>query len=334
LAIARAATGTPVALVLDEPTGFLPELERRRVHDVARDIAGAGAGVLLISHNLAEVRDLARRVTVLRDGRCVATVEAAATGVPELAALVTGRAMPGSPPRVREAAAGRGGAISVSGLSGGVLRGVSLDLRRGEVLGLTGLAGSGYDELPYLLFGARRAAAGRLALGAGHDLTSMTPARAIRAGIALVPSSREKDGAAGSLSLGDNVLLPRLDRYAGVLGLRLDRRRFAADAGSLLQAHGVAPSDPRTPFASLSGGNQQRALVAKWLETDPVLLLLDEPLRGVDAGAGGELVGRIRALAGRGAAVVCSSADRDGLDELCDRVLTVSNGRVGCSPSA
>ncbi|MGH2715667.1 MAG: ATP-binding cassette domain-containing protein, partial [Thermoleophilaceae bacterium] len=334
LAIARAATGTPVALVLDEPTGFLPELERRRVHDVVRDIAGAGAGVLLISHNLAEVRDLARRVTVLRDGRCVATVEAAATGVPELAALVTGRAMPGSPPRVREAAAGRGGAISVSGLSGGVLRGVSLDLRRGEVLGLTGLAGSGYDELPYLLFGARRAAAGRLALGAGHDLTSMTPARAIRAGIALVPSSREKDGAAGSLSLGDNVLLPRLDRYAGVLGLRLDRRRFAADAGSLLQAHGVAPSDPRTPFASLSGGNQQRALVAKWLETDPVLLLLDEPLRGVDAGARGELVGRIRALAGRGAAVVCSSADRDGLDELCDRVLTVSNGRVGCSPSA
>ena len=106
-----------------------------------------------------------------------------------------------------------------------------------------------------------------------------------------------------------------------------------AEASALLREHRVTPSEPRAAFATLSGGNQQKALAAKWLETDPVLLLLDEPLRGVDAGARGELVARIRALAGRGAAVVCASADRDQLDELCDRVLTFANGRLGCSPS-
>jgi ribose transport system ATP-binding protein len=332
LAIARAARETPAVLVLDEPTGFLPRAERERLHDLVRRVARAGSGVLLVSHELAEVRKLAGRVTVLRDGRAVATVDASVVDDRELAALVSGAAQPNRPVSARGSPIG--GVFSVAGLCGRILRDVSLELRRGEVVGLTGLASSGFDELPYLLFGARRAHAGRLTLDGEHDLTTMTPARAVRVGIGLLPAAREREGAAGALPIADNVLLPMLRRYAGAFGLGLDRRRLMADAAGLLLEHDVMPGDPRAPFGTLSGGNQQKALVAKWLGTHPVLLMLDEPLRGVDVRSRGELIQRIRAVAARGAAVVCASAEREQLSELCDRVLVFSNGRVVCSPSA
>jgi ribose transport system ATP-binding protein len=326
VAIARAAREQPRILVLDEPTGFLPVGERERIHELVGEAASRGSGVLLVSHDLDEVLRVAGRVTVLRGGRTVATLDAGATTTGELAALVAGRGSGGALHR-RPAQAPRGGAVSVEGLCGRVVRDLTLQIGRGEVVGLTGLAGSGYDEVPYLLFGARRARGGRLHLGRDFDLTAMTPGRALRAGMGLLPAAREREGAVGSLTLADNLMLPRLGRYSRRYGLGLDGRRLTADARSLLLAHGVTPAEPRARFATLSGGNQQKALLAKWLGLEPALLLLDEPLRGVDVSGRVELSAQIRALAAHGTAVLCASFEPDLLGDLCDRVIAFRDGQ-------
>jgi ribose transport system ATP-binding protein len=328
IANVRAIEGMPREggiLVLDEPGALLPAQGRERLAELARAVADGGSSVLLVSHDVREVKRVADRFTVLRDGRDVGRGATEEVEVGELVELIVGHPI-GAPARSGGAVRRPNGAISIADLSGELVRDVSIGLRRGEVVGLAGLAGSGFDEVPYLLFGARPCRAGRLLLDVEHDLTTMTPARALRAGVALLPADRARAGAAPSLPVGDNVTLTVLDSY--VAGLRLDRRRLARDAGRLLAEHDVRPSDPGVPFAALSGGNQQRALLAKWLQTGPPLLLLDEPTRGVDVGARAAIDDTIRALAIAGTTVLCASADYDQLGTLCDRVLIFADGRL------
>jgi ribose transport system ATP-binding protein len=325
LAIVRAVDGMPQrgVLVLDEPTAFLPTQQRERLFALLRRISERGSSVMIVSHDLAEVRRLADRITVLRDGRNAATVIAGEVDPRELVELVVGRQLP--PPPARAAVNPRRG-VSVSGLSGEAVRDVSLEVGCGEVLGVAGLPGSGFDEVPYLLFGARRAHAGRLDLGGQLVLPALTPDRALASGIALLPADRSRDGSVGSLAVGENVLLPVLDRY--MAGARLDRRRMGSDAAQLLGAQDVRPADPKLSFEALSGGNQQKALLAKWLHTRPKLLLLDEPTRGVDIGAREGITAALRALARQGMCVLCASSDHEQLAQLCDRVIVLSGGRV------
>ena len=325
LAIVRAVDGMPSAgvLVLDEPLAFLQRSQRTAIFGLIRRIV-SGSTVLLVSHDIAEAKELADRITVLRDGRNVGTVAAGEVGPDGLVEMLIGH-------ELRPAANGRRlrgepAGVSVRGLSGDVVHDVSLELRRGEVVGLTGLPGSGFEEVPYLLFGARAGASGRLELDGGLDLTTITPDRALAAGIALLPSDRARDGAVGSLSVASNVALPVLGRYAG--GLGLDRRRLRRDIASLLDEHEVRPGDPGLTFEALSGGNQQKALLAKWLQTRPRLLLLDEPTRGVDVGARERISGAIRQLAGSGVAVLCASGDHEQLALVCDRVLVFARGAI------
>jgi ribose transport system ATP-binding protein len=217
--------------------------------------------------------------------------------------------------------------ISISDLSGESAHGVSLELRVGEVVGLTGLSGSGFEEVPYLLFGARPSSSGELRLpDERFDLTRMTPDRALRAGVALLPGDRNRDGSVGSLSLVDNLTLPALGRYRGRLGLR--RRRMLQHTARLLQDFDVRPSRPRMRYEALSGGNQQKAQLAKWLDMRPLLVMLDEPTRGVDAGARQQIDAMIRDVAAAGAAVMCTSGDHEQLTALCDRVLVFAGGQV------
>jgi ribose transport system ATP-binding protein len=329
LAIVRAVEGMPGGepglLVLDEPTAFLPEPERKQLFRLVRQVADAGSGVLFVSHDLAEARRLTDRVTVLRDGRGVGTVATSSVSPEELVAMIVGGRLGAAqerrpPPRRREA-------VSVSGLSGAVVRELSLDLHRGEILGLTGLSGSGFEEVPYLLFGAIPCRDGRLVLdGTRVDLRRMTPARARRAGLALLPADRQRDGSVGSLSLTDNLTLPTIHRYSE--GLRLRRRRMHADVARLLNDYDVRPARPELPYRALSGGNQQKAQLAKWLHTSPPLLLLDEPTRGVDVGARRQITATIRRLAADGAPVICTSADHEQIAALCDRALVFHGGRV------
>ena len=330
LAIVRAAEDIrssrvrPGVLVLDEPTVFLPELERRRLHALARGLAAEGAGVLFVSHDLDEVFELTDRVTVLRDGRAIETLATAGLEREALAELMTGK--PLAVPTVRKRPP-QSTEVSVAGLTGTFVRDLSFEVDAGEVLGLTGLLGSGFDEVPYLLFGAQRSRSGRLGLGrASFDVATMTPDRALRAGIALLPADRERDGCVGSLPVADNVLLPVLDRYRGPLGLR--RRQMLHDAGRLLDRFGVQPGNPTLPFRELSGGNQQKVLLAKALTAAPLLLLLDGPTRGVDIGARGQILALIREATRKGTSIVCTSTDREELAAICDRVLVLAGGRV------
>jgi ribose transport system ATP-binding protein len=325
LAIVRAVEDGPRVLVLDEPTAFLPQPQRERLVALLRGIVERGASVLLVTHDLGEAKAIGDRVTILRDGHNVGTVRAAAVEVPELVQMVVGhRLEPLENPRAQPTT--DPAEISITGLAGEVVEGVSIHVRRGEVVGLTGLAGSGFEEVPYLVFGARAARAGRLELHGRSQLAAMTPDRALREGMALVPADRQRDGAAGSLSVAANVSLPVLGRYFA-RGL-LDRRRLLADARRLASDHGVRPSEPRIAFDALSGGNQQKALLAKWLQTRPPLLLLDEPTRGVDAAARFEIASTIRRLAREGVSVLCASSDYEQLAELCERVLVFASGRI------
>jgi ribose transport system ATP-binding protein len=328
VAIVRAMEGLPEAgglLVLDEPGAFLPRPERERLFALARAVADSGSSVLLVSHDVGEAAAACDRITVLRDGRNVGTIDPAVAGSEELVRMIVGH--PLVPVGAGPAAGGRrNGAVRISGLSGEVVRDLSIELERGEVLGLSGLAGSGFEEVPYLLFGGRPCRAGTLLLEREHELTAMTPERALRAGISLLPGDRAREGGVGSLSVASNVTLPVLERYA--TRLRLERARLTRAAARLLGEHDVRPPDPRLPFEALSGGNQQRALLAKAVQASPPLLLLDEPTRGVDVGARHAIAAAIRDLARDGVTVVCASGDHEQLELLCDRVLIFAGGMV------
>lgn len=329
LAIVRAAEEMRTSgglLVLDEPTAFLPRAETEQLLSLVRELAASGDSVLFVSHDLEEVESVTDRVTVLRDGRSLDTVSTREVAMQDLVELILGRRLDAWRP-ARGEPLEEEAAVSIAELSGESVRGVSFDVRRGEVLGLTGLAGSGFEEVLPLLCGARPASGGRLVVaGASHDVTRLTPDTALRAGIALLPADRHRDGGVGSLSVADNVTLPVIGRYAA--RGRLRRKRLLRDAAALLAKFDVRPRNPRLLYQALSGGNQQKALIAKWLSTTPRLLLLDEPTRGVDVGARLQIFALIRDAARAGASVLCASSDYEQLSEICDRVLVLSGGSV------
>lgn len=326
LAIVRAVEGMPSGgtLVLDEATAFLPAAERQTVLALIRRLAAKGSTVLFVSHDLGEA-ELADRITVLRDGRNIGTVAAEEVRPRELVEMLVGHSIQpaGANEDTRER---RSRGVGIRGLSGETVRELSLELRPGEILGLTGLPASGFEEVPYLLYGALPAHSGRLELDEVLDIADLSPSRALAAGIALVPGDRTRYGAVGSLSVAENVMLPVLDRYT--VATCLDGGRLRRRAAGLLAEHDVRPPEPRLTFGALSGGNQQKAVLAKWLQTAPRLLLLHEPTRGVDVGARERIMSSLRDVAGRGVSVLSASADYEQLARLCDRVLIISAGRA------
>jgi ribose transport system ATP-binding protein len=204
---------------------------------------------------------------------------------------------------------------------------VTFDLHAGEVLGLTGLVGSGFHEVLYLLYGVWSRTSGRMRIGpAEHDLASFAPVDALAAGMALIPADRQRDGSIGSLSVADNVTMQVLGNYFS--RLMLHDRAMQRDTGRLLHEFDVRPDRPELLYQSLSGGNQQKALLAKWLQTEPSILLLHEPTQGVDVGARLQIFETIRRVAGGGTAVLCASSDYEQLEQICDRVLILGSGRV------
>jgi ribose transport system ATP-binding protein len=316
-------------LVLDETSGYLSGRERERFLALVRAIASDGVGVLFVSHDLAEARSISDTVTVLRDGRNAGTAATNTLGTSELVELVVGqRPRPPHSHKRPQLPVSRGhrDRIRVSDLIGDEVRGVSLELSRGEIVGLAGSSASGHEEVPYLLYGARRARAGVLTLDAAYELRSMTPQRALKAGIVLVVGDRRAGGVVTSLSVEANLTLPVLDREAR--RGRLRRRRLRERARRVLIDFGVRPADPRLHAGALSGGNQQKLLLAKWLQLDPPLLLLHEPTRGTDVGARAEIIATLRRRAAAGAAVICASDDHEELALICDRVLIFRRGMV------
>jgi ribose transport system ATP-binding protein len=313
-------------LVLDEPTVFLPRTGVEELFTFVREITTTGVSVLFVSHHLDEVREVTDRVTVLRDGERVGTVDTARVSEPELVKMIIGRDL-GAQAAGRHRQRSGGELAQVRDLTGDYLDGVSLDLREGEVLGLTGLVGSGFEEAPYLLFGAHRAQRGTLALdGRTHVIAELTPERAMDLGMALVPADRQRDASLPTLSIADNVTMLMLAKLTS--GGRLHRRQMEAEARSLMDRFDIRPPDPRPVLSSLSGGNQQKVVLAKWFVTGPRVLLLHEPTQGVDVGAREQIFGLVAEAAARGMAVICASADYEQLEAICSRVLVIGRGRV------
>lgn len=320
-------------LVLDEPTVFLPETEKGFLLDLVRRVAEQGTAVIFVSHDLASVRALCRRALVLRDGRLVGDVLLADTSDPELVRLISAAAPAGgtdepAPPASaahdQQAAAV---ALEVCDLEGGLLHGVSFSLHSGEVLGVAGLLGSGSEVLPYALFGALPGVHGSiLSPGWSGDVSRLSPRRAIASGAALVPADRQHQSAVGSLSVEKNLLSLVFDafRRLGVLSHR--QMRKAAD--ERLATYRVRPPDPARDMVSLSGGNQQKIVLARWLERRPTMLYLHEPTQGVDVTTRSEIYRIVRGLARRGTAVLWVSTDFEELSAVSDRVLVIDDGVV------
>jgi ribose transport system ATP-binding protein len=311
-------------LVLDEPTAYLPRDGVEQLFDAVRVVTARGFGVLLVTHRLEEIRGYTDRVTVLRNGQRVATLDTPSVTADGLVELIVGRSFDEFYPPAHTVQ--RDVALRVADLQGeGLSTPFSLDVSRGEVVGLTGLAGMGYERPLYLLGGADAPSGGRVAVvGTEVDARTMTPRRALGLGLALLTADRLRTGAVATATVAENVTLPTLRKYfrRGILRHRSQGQHVA----ELMERFQVAPPMPGFRFGTLSGGNQQKALMAKWFATSPKVLLLHEPTQGVDVGARRQLFQYIRDLADSGTAVLMASTEYGDLARLCDRVLVFRNG--------
>ena len=313
-------------LVLDEPTPFLPAHDVDALFRLVREIVADGASVIFVSHDIDEVLQITDRATVLRDGRVAGTFETAAMSKGEVIQLIVGQhvdigAM--RPPAKSLAEP----SIVIKDLQGGIVQSFSVSLSRGEVVGLTGLIGSGYDEVIYLAYGATSAESGTLEIdGVLRQAGQMSPQRAIEAGCVLIPGDRLATGAVATLSVVENINQPVMDKVSR--GWALSDSALTRNAAELAEAFDVRPRDPSLLFGSLSGGNQQKVLLAKWFQTRPRLILLDEPTQGVDVGARANVFAAIAEAAKADAAVLCASSDYEQLTAICDRVLVFNRGRA------
>jgi len=312
-------------IAMDEPTAVLAEHEKRNLLDLIRRLAAGGTTILLVSHFLDEVLAVSDRVTVLRDGAHVVTAAAAALTSAELVRHMVGRQIDvlyPAPQPVPEDAPVR---LRATGLSRGAIQDVHLQVRAGEILGIAGLVGSGRSETLQLLFGADRATAGVIEIDGTH-LAGMTPQRAMRAGVALVPESRKEQGLVLGRSVKENIALASLSRRA--FGPLVRRGHENAAVAKISKAVDIRAARPDAAIRTLSGGNQQKALFAKWLLREPQVLLIDEPTRGVDVAAKSAIHRLVVDLAAQGLAVVIVSSEIEELLELSHRVLVMRRGRA------
>jgi ribose transport system ATP-binding protein len=361
LAIVRAAEdlrryrarsgGSHSVLILDEPTVFLPEEEIDRLFDLIRTVVAEGAAVLFISHDLAAVQAITERVVVLRDGRVVAEEVTADIDEEALVDLIVGASASARQAAVdtsnvvalvederaaeltREAmqsvgdAPGQGESFTVEHLVDERLHDVSFEIGAGEILGVAGLIGSGAEELPYLLFGARQAISGSLRLGAERlNVGKLTPQRSVRERIALVPADRAVQGLSQGLTLWENItMLVEDEHYRNGIFRRGELEKLARDA---IDQFLIRPPLAYSMMGTFSGGNQQKALMAKWLIARPRLLLLHEPTQGVDVGARRDIYRFVKAAATLNhMAVLWVTTEFGELAEVCDRVIVLTQGR-------
>ena len=315
-------------LVLDEPTASLSERDKDHLFGLLRAIKARGGTLLYVTHRLHEVFELADRVTVLRDGRKVATRDVDELDNDSLIELILGRPLAAfypAPPTP-----GADTVLEVDGLCGGALKDFSGTVRAGEIVGIVGLAGSGSEEIPHLIFGAQRRSGGEIRL-MGEAITPRSPWDGIRSGLAFVPGDRKRLGVIANWTLRENVTLPRV-RGRGPLRW-LGRRQESADVIPYLTRCEVTPNDPEATISSLSGGNQQKIMIARWLRSGAKALLLEEPTAGVDVGSRSAIYKQLDQAASGGTAVLMTTSDLEEACAVCDRVYVIRGGRVGAELS-
>ncbi|MFB9908819.1 sugar ABC transporter ATP-binding protein [Allokutzneria oryzae] len=327
VSMARALSRDASLLVMDEPSAVLDQREVDRLFTVIRELTAQGVAIVYISHRLEEIREIGDRVTVLKDGRTVAGgLDVASTPTPEMIRLMTGRAIEYVFPPRRKEIADASPVLDVRDLAlRGSFEGIGFTVRPGEVVGLAGLVGSGRSEIVETVYGARKATSGTVLVDGVVLRPGSVPA-AVAAGVGLCPEERKSQ----ALVLGDpvasNITIATLDRFARAGFLKARAEREAAE--ELSGALDVRPSDVDREVRTLSGGNQQKVVLARWLLRECRVLLLDEPTRGVDVGARSEIYALVRDLAERGVAVVVVSSEIEEVLGLADRVLVIADGHI------
>ncbi|MFO1208403.1 MAG: sugar ABC transporter ATP-binding protein [Amaricoccus sp.] len=322
--IAKALSQNAKLLIMDEPTAALADADVQRLMTVVKRLRDRGVGIIYVSHKLPEIFELADRVTVLRDGALIGTRPIAEVTEASLVAMMVGREIdqlfPKPEPNIGDVI------LKVSSLSfGDRVRDVSFELRRGEILGLAGLVGAGRTELALTIFGITPATSGTIELD-GRPVVIASPRQAKSLGIAYVPEDRGLQGLVKPMTIAQNVSMAALRRIAG--GIFIDFRAETERAVAAIKQLGVRTRGPEQVVGQLSGGNQQKVVIGKWLETTPRILIMDEPTRGIDVGAKSEIHALMGRLAQEGMAVLMISSELPEVLGMSDRVLVMHGGRL------
>ncbi|MCC8180693.1 MAG: sugar ABC transporter ATP-binding protein [Planctomycetes bacterium] len=326
--IARALSIGTNIIVMDEPTSSLTPKEVKSLFDIIRRLSAQGISIIYISHRLEELFAIADKVTVLRDGQYIATLDMKDASEEKLISLMVGRKLDEF--YHKESNVGDAIVLSVRDLTRkNVVEGVSFDLREGEILGFSGLVGAGRTEIARLIFGADKADSGEIVM-AGEPRRIETPLDAMRNGIMLVPEDRKKDGLFLEHSVGFNITIGFLERFfKRVIGYdKMRERRLIQQS---IDDLAVKASSSQQEVQFLSGGNQQKVVLAKALGTEPKVLILDEPTRGIDVGAKSEIYLIMRQLTKAGIAIILISSDLPEIVNLSDRVVVVAEGRIAAT---
>lgn len=323
--IARGLSFKPTVLILDEPTSSLPDSEVEILLRAIRALARRGVAIVYVSHRMDEIQQIADRVTVLRDGRHIETLPIADAPTAEIVRLMTGGATTAPGRAGLHRSTGRV-ALQVNGLaSAAKLKGVSFEVREGEIVGLAGLLGSGRTELLRAIYGLDPVVAGRIEIF-GRHVADRSPRAMLRHGVGLAPEDRKKEGLVLDMSISNNLVLSSLHKV--VRAFLLSRRRQAQLSRQAVARVSVKLASLLDPVRALSGGNQQKVVLGKCLNADVKVLLLDEPTRGVDIEAKGQIYELLRRWVAQGAAVVVASSETEELMHLCDRLLIMKDGAI------
>ncbi len=323
--IAKALSGTPRVVIMDEPTAMLTKAEISDLFEVIAELKAHGIAIVYVSHRLDEVAHLADRVTVLRDGRVVQTLPSAQASPERLIRAMVGREIDNLYPKPRVVIGDvllRAERISRRGKTVDLFD-CTVDVRAGEIVGFAGLVGAGRTELARTIFGADIPDAGRVLLR-GHEVRIRSPQQGIEAGIGYLTEDRQGDGLAMALPVDQNITLANIPLRFGAIDLRAERKTALSRQEQL----GIKTPSIQRPVRLLSGGNQQKVVVAKWLETKAQVLFFDEPARGIDVAAKAEMFDLIGRLAGEGRGIVIISSYLPELLNMCDRIIVLRAGRI------
>ncbi|CAB3680512.1 sugar ABC transporter ATP-binding protein [Paraburkholderia rhynchosiae] len=324
--IAKALSFDSRVLIMDEPTSALNDAEIAELFRIIRELKGRGVGIVYISHKMDELKQIADRVTVLRDGEYVATVAAADTSVEAIIGMMVGRTLTDAAPSSRAAAQGDI-ALEVRNLNAGPLvRDVSFTLRKGEILGFAGLMGAGRTEVARAVFGADPVESGEIFVK-GAKAAIRTPSHAVAHGIGYLSEDRKRFGLATGMDVESNIVMSNLRNFLS-LNFFLRRARMRRRATHFINLLAIRTPSAAQEVRLLSGGNQQKIVIAKWLERDCDVLFFDEPTRGIDIGAKSEIYKLLRALADEGKAIVMISSELPEILRMSDRIVVMCEGRI------
>jgi len=322
--IAKAISIRARVVVMDEPSACLTLQEVERLFNIIRDLKKHSIGIVYISHRLEEIFEVADRVTVMRDGKYIGTRSIEQVNISELIEMMVGRTIENEFPKVK-ASIGEDRLVVENLCRAGAVDNVSFSVRAGEVLGLTGLVSAGRTEVARLIFGADARDSGRIVLD-GKELRVSSPREAIAAGICLLTEDRKAQGLVGALSARENFALPNLARWSCASFIRQKKERSVF--AKYIEGLRIKVADQDQPAGNLSGGNQQKLVLAKWLESHSNVVIFDEPTRGIDVASKYEIYLLINELAAAGKVIIMISSELPEILGMSDRIIVMHDGRI------